>query len=341
MEIGLNIRHHNGADWASIRDGVKLAEHVGFSVVCFPDHYFPNERIIAGARPTSGTASSASPNRGPTWTDDETAADIASPTGPSDCWTLIASLVPQTANIRFATMMTSATFRMPGPLAVAVAQINRFSEGRVDMGIGANWHEGEHSAFAIPYPSRRTRFDLLEEYLAVVCRLWDSPAAERFDFDGTFFALRGGSGIPRPERIDRPRIIIGGSGLTRTPRIAGRFADECNTLAKTPKLAERFFAACARQFELAGRDPAGMRRSHLLNTVCAVDEADLRRQVRAAGLDGPEQLQPGRVSSPAQLIDRLQAWEAAGLDRVVLTGIGSVDLQSIEMLGELVVPEFS
>lgn len=320
MEIGINIRHQNGAEWEELLEGVRLAETLGFQIVTFPDHYVAVEHIVG----TDG-------NR--------TTADIESPTGPSDCWTLIAALVPHTSTIRFGTTMTSSTFRFPGPLAVSVAQVNRISGGRVDLGIGTNWHEGEHVSFGIPYLGQKGRFDRLEEYVDVVTRLWDTPRGETFDFDGEFFTVRGGRGIPRPPHLPRPRIIIGGSGLVRTPRIAGRFADECNTLARTPEAAEPFFAACAAAFEASGRDPSTMRRSHLLTVLCAEDAADARRQAAAAGVPF-EQLPPGRVATPAQLLERLRAWEAAGVDRVVISRNGGVDLPSLRMIGETVVPAF-
>jgi alkanesulfonate monooxygenase len=317
VEIGLNIRHQNGADWEEVLDGVRLAERLGFAIVTFPDHYVAVEHVV---RP-DGT---------------RTTADIESPTGPSDCWTLIAALVPHTSTIRFGTMMTSSTFRHPGPLAVAVAQVHRIGGGRIELGLGTNWHEGEHLAFGIPFPERVQRFDRLGEYLEVITGLWDTPPGATFDLDGTYFTVRGGRGIPRPPGLSRPRIIVGGSGLRRTPRLVGRFADECNTLARTPEDAKPFFEACAIEFEAAGRDPSSMRRSHLLTVLCAEDEADARRQATAAGVT-LEELPPGRIASPEQLVDRLRGWEAAGVDRVVISRNGGVDLPSLQMLGERVV----
>ncbi|HKE72334.1 MAG TPA: LLM class flavin-dependent oxidoreductase [Acidimicrobiales bacterium] len=318
MELGINLRHQNGAEWDEVLEAVRTAEELGFALVTFPDHYVAVEHVV---RPDGTRAT----------------ADIRSPTGPSDCWTLIAALAPQTSTLRFATMMTSSTFRHPGPLAVAVAQVNRITGGRIDLGVGTNWHEGEHLAFGVPYPGRSRRFDRLDEYLAVITALWDTPPGETFDLDGDYFTVRSGEGIPRPPGLARPRVIVGGSGLERTPLVAGRFADECNTLARTPEAAAPFFAACAAAFEAAGRDPALMRRSHLLTVLCAEDEADARRQAEAAGVT-LEQLPPGRVATPDELVERLLGWQAAGVDRVVISRNGGVDLPSLRMIGELVVP---
>jgi alkanesulfonate monooxygenase SsuD/methylene tetrahydromethanopterin reductase-like flavin-dependent oxidoreductase (luciferase family) len=320
MEIGINIRHQNGATWDDVLAGVQLAEQLGFDAVFFPDHYQPTENVTLpdGSRGT---------------------ADLVSPTGPSDCWTLIAALVPQTTQIRFGTMMTSSTFRYPGPLAVAVNQVNTIARGRIDLGLGTNWHEPEHSALGIPYPPRRGRFDRLEEQLELITRLWDSSPDEQFSWTGEHFAAAGARGFGRPADVARPRIIVGGSGLVRTPRVAARYADEANSLARTPEAGQAFYDACAAACETIGRDPATLRRSVMVHVTCGIDDADVRRHVDAAGLT-MEQVAGTFICNPDQLVERLQDWEASGIERAVISRRGAVDLPSIRMIGELVVPKF-
>ncbi len=70
--------------------------------------------------------------------------------------------------------MTSATFRLPGPLAISVANVDQMSGGRVELGIGAGWFEAEHTAYGIPFPDTGERFDRLEEQLAIITGLWAS-----------------------------------------------------------------------------------------------------------------------------------------------------------------------
>ena len=234
MEIGISIRHQNGATWAEVLEGVQEAERLGFDLVSFPDHYQPTE-LITLPDGTQGTA------------------ELVSSTGPSDCWTLIAALVLQTERIRFATMMTSSTFRYPGMLAVIVNQVNSISGGRIDLGLGTNWHEPEHKAFGIPFPSQSERFDRLEEQLELLTRLWDSPPEETFSWQGRFYAVEGARGFGRPVGLSRARIIVGGTGLRRTPRLAARFADEVNSLAQTPEAISEFYASCSEACERIGR----------------------------------------------------------------------------------------
>ena len=81
-------------------------------------------------------------------------------------------------------MMTSATFRYPGPLAIAVAQVDQMSGGRVELGIGAGWYDAEHAAYAIPFPPTGERFDRLEDQLAILTGLWATPEGETFSYAG-------------------------------------------------------------------------------------------------------------------------------------------------------------
>ena len=72
--------------------------------------------------------------------------------GPTDSWATLAGLAVETSHIRLGTLMTAATFRLPGPLAISVAQVDQMSGGRVEFGLGSGWYEAEHSAYGIPFP---------------------------------------------------------------------------------------------------------------------------------------------------------------------------------------------
>src|SRR5690348_17843711 len=92
--------------------------------------------------------------------------------GPTDAWVTLAGLARETSRLRLGTMVTAATFRLPGPLAISVAQVDAMSGGRVELGLGAGWFEAEHAAYGIPFPPVGERFDRLEEQLAIVTGLW-------------------------------------------------------------------------------------------------------------------------------------------------------------------------
>src|SRR5215207_4859022 len=148
--------------------------------------------------------------------------------GPTDAWITLAGLARDTSTIRLGTLVTSATFRLPGPLAIAVAGVDQMSNGRVEFGFGAGWFEQEHTAYGIPFPPVGERFDNLEEQLAVVHGLWNTPVGETFSYDGRRWQLGGSPALPKPVQSGGPPIIIGGHGTKRTPALAARYAAEFN-----------------------------------------------------------------------------------------------------------------
>src|SRR5919206_2779186 len=138
--------------------------------------------------------------------------------GPTAAWVPLAGLARETSRIRLGTLMTAATFRLPGPLAIAAAQVDQMSGGRVELGIGAGWFEDEHTAYGIPFPEVGERFDRYEEQVQVVSGLWQTPPGETFDFAGTHYRLAGSPAPPKPVQEGGIPIIVGGKGRRRTPR---------------------------------------------------------------------------------------------------------------------------
>ena len=148
--------------------------------------------------------------------------------GPTDAWITLAGLARETTGIRLGTLMTAATFRYPGPLAISVAQVDQMSGGRIELGIGAGWYEAEHAAYAIPFPSVAERFDRLEEQLAVITGLWEAAEGGSFGYQGKYYTVTDSPALPKPAQRPRPPVILGGTGPRRTPRLAAQYADEYN-----------------------------------------------------------------------------------------------------------------
>ena len=206
--------------------------------------------------------------------------------GPTDAWITLAGLAISTSRIRLGTLVNSATFRLPGPLAIAVAQVDAMSEGRVELGLGAGWFEQEHSAYGIPFPSLGTRFDRLEEQLEIVSGLWRTPVGERFDFAGKHYALTGAPALPKPVQQPGPPIIVGGHGPRRTPELAARFADEFNVgFSPVDVVAEQYLRVAAASTQV-GRAESG--RAPLVLSVaqvvcCGRTDAEIERRAAVLG----------------------------------------------------------
>jgi F420-dependent oxidoreductase-like protein len=254
--------------------------------------------------------------------------------GPTESWMTLAAIGRETERIRLGTLVTSATFRYPGMLAIAVAQADQMSGGRVELGLGAGWFDGEHRSYAVPFPPTGERFDRLEETLAIVTGLWATPVGEAFTFAGHHHQVVDSPALPKPVQSPGPPIIVGGHGPHRTPRLAATYADEFNLpfspIADFGPQRDRVRAAC----EAQGRDPGELTWSAALTVAVGADEGEYRRRAEAIDWD-PEQLRTGQLGgTPDEARDRLGQWAEAGAERIYLQVLDLGDLDHIALLGE-------
>jgi F420-dependent oxidoreductase-like protein len=265
-------------------------------------------------------------------------SDISGLPGPLDTWTTLAGLARDTTRLRLGPLVTPVTFRLPGPLAIAVAQVDAMSGGRVEFSLGAGWFPTEHEAYGIPFPPTKQRFDMLTEQLDVITGLWTTPVGETFSYTGQHYTVTDSPGLPKPAQQPRPPIILGGHGATRTPALAAKHADEFNLpfapLEGFVQHRTRVRAAC----EAVGRDPASMRFSAALVLCCGRDDAELARRAAAIGRDVPELIENGAAGTPAQVIEKLVAFRDAGATRAYLQVLDIDDLDHIELVAAEVAP---
>ena len=251
--------------------------------------------------------------------------------GPTDAWTTLAGLARETERIRLGTLVSPATFRYPGPLAIQVAQVDQMSGGRVELGLGAGWFGAEHHAYAIPFPPTAERFDRFEEQLAVIRGLWKTPPGETFGYRGTYYEVSDSPGLPKPVQRPHPPVIVGGKGKKRTPALVAAYADEYNALfmsaADTREAFARVHAAC----DQAERDPASVRYSIAQTVFCGADDAEVTRRLDAVGF-ARETAGPALIGTPAEIVDRLGEYAAAGASRVYLQVLDHTDLDHLDLL---------
>jgi F420-dependent oxidoreductase-like protein len=259
--------------------------------------------------------------------------------GPTDAWVTLAGLARETSSIRLGTLMTSATFRLPGPLAISVAQVDQMSGGRVELGIGAGWFEQEHTAYGIPFPSTRERFDRLEESLAVVTGLWTTTAGERFDFEGEHYQVHDSPALPKPVQSPRPPVLVGGKGKRRTPELAARFADEFNVPFDRVATTEVLFGRVREACEARGRDADSLTFSNALVLCCGADEGEVSRRAKAIGRDVDELRENGLAGTPGEVVDKLGRYAEVGTERVYLQMLDLSDLDHLELVAEKVMPQ--
>ncbi|MCB0950116.1 MAG: LLM class F420-dependent oxidoreductase [Mycobacterium sp.] len=239
--------------------------------------------------------------------------------GPSDSWVTLAGLARETSTIRLGTMVTSATFRYPGPLAISVAQVDEMSGGRIEFGLGAGWFEAEHRAYAIPFPPLGERFDRLTEQLEIITGLWSTPPGETFDYSGTHYSISDSPGLPKPVQSPHPPIIVGGGGAKRTPALAARFASEFNIpFVGLPTLRTQY-ARVAEAVENAGRAKDSLTYSAAFVVCAGSDDATINRRAAAIGREVDElRANSPAVGTPAEIVDKLGPFIEAGVQRIYL-----------------------
>jgi F420-dependent oxidoreductase-like protein len=251
--------------------------------------------------------------------------------GPTDAWTTLAGLARDTHRIRLGTLVTSATFRLPGPLAVAVAGVDQMSGGRVELGLGAGWFEAEHAAYGIPFPPVGARFDRLEEQLAVITGMWSTPWGSTFDHAGPAYPVTGNPGlVTGPARPGGVPIIVGGSGRHRTPALAARYAAEFNAPFTSVEEAGRLFKRVDDACRDHDRDPATLVHSAAQVLCVGRDDAQVRRRADAIGRDADELVENGLAGTYEQARDRLGRLAEAGATRVYLQVLDLADLDHLD-----------
>ncbi|MFD4182968.1 LLM class F420-dependent oxidoreductase [Rhodococcus sp. NPDC058514] len=259
--------------------------------------------------------------------------------GPTDAWITLAGLARETSTIRLGTLVTSATFRYPGPLAIAVAQVDAMSGGRVEFGLGAGWYEEEHLAYGIPFPSLKERFDRLEESLAVITGMWETPVGETFSYEGAHHRILDSPALPKPHQHQGPPIVMGGMGKKRTPALAARYADEFNlpfvSLDDTSTQFERVRQAC----RAIDRDPAELAYSNALVLCCGRTESELAARAASIGREVAELRENGAAGSPAELVDKIGRYGELGASRIYLQTLDLDDLDHLELVATEVLPQ--
>ncbi|WP_406298866.1 LLM class F420-dependent oxidoreductase [Embleya sp. NBC_00888] len=257
--------------------------------------------------------------------------------GPTDAWITLAGLARETKRIRLGTLMTAATFRLPGVLAIQVAQVDAMSGGRVELGIGAGWFEQEHTAYGIPFP--RERFGRLEEQLDILTGLWDTPVGDTFRYDGRHYSLADSPALPKSAQHPHPPILIGGFGAKRTPALAARFANEFNfPFGSVDTSAQQFERVRGALIE-HGREAEDMVFSNALVACVGKDDAEVARRAGVIGREPAELRENGLAGSPGEVVDKIGRFAEIGSTRIYFQILDLDDLDHLELIASEVMTQ--
>ncbi|MFD3592424.1 LLM class F420-dependent oxidoreductase [Nocardia sp. NPDC058640] len=304
MDLRIFTEPQQGADYDTLLAVARATEELGFDAFFRSDHY-----LAMG--------------------------DASGLPGPTDAWITLAGLARDTSRIRLGTLVTAATFRLPGPLAIQVAQVDQMSGGRAELGLGSGWFAAEHAAYGIPFPDNR--FGILEEQLAVITGLWETKPGETFSFDGTHYQLTDSPALPKPVQNPVP-VIIGGTGKVRTPRLAARYATEFNmpfaSVADSAAQFDRVRAAV----RAAGRTDELIYSNALVICVGRTD-AEVARRAAAIGRDVDELKENGLAGTPDEVLDKIGRYREIGSSRIYLQTLDLTDLDQLELIAAQVLSQ--
>jgi F420-dependent oxidoreductase-like protein len=307
LEIALMVEGQDGLTWNRWRGLLEAAESLGFAAVFRSDHF-------TNARP---------------------------PDKPSlELWASLTYAAGNTKRIEFGSLVTPVTFRHPAITARAAAAADDLSGGRLVLGIGAGWQEREHHVFGVPFPPTDTRFHMLEEYVQVVKMLLRSDGPSTFQ--GRFYQLNEAVLLPRPARHGGPQILIGGNGERRTLPLAAKHADQWNALFAPPDRVRALHARFDECLDQVGRPRNAVKRSIMVGTLFARDDADLSAKLAGRAGSAGELAQRGLVVGTAPMwVDQLHAYAEAGIQRIMLQWLDQDDLQGLEIVARDVLPQFT
>jgi F420-dependent oxidoreductase-like protein len=295
MRLRIFTEPQQGADYATLLRLARAAEDLGFDGFFRSDHYL-------------------------------SMGDGPGLPGPTDSWLTLAALAVQTERIRLGTLVSPVTFRLPGQLAVAVAQVDQMSGGRVELGLGTGWFDAEHAAYGIPFPALGQRFEMFEEQLAVITGLWATPEGERFSYSGSHYTVTDSPALPKPVQQPRPPIIIGGGGQKRTPRLAAAYADEYNAAFDGVQGSQAAFNRVRAAVETAGRPAGSMIYSIAQVVCCGRDQAELDRRAAAIGRESGELREHGLAGTPAEIVAKIKQFGEIGAELIYLQVLDLADL---------------
>lgn len=314
MRATLMLEGQEGVTWQQWLAIARTCERLGFEGLVTSDHYLS---VVATPEP-----------------------------GSHDAWTLLGALAASTERLRLGTMVSPITFRLPTVLAKAATTVDRISNGRVELGMGAGWWAEEHRAHGIPFPPDAVRLEMLEEQLEIVHGLWSNDV---FSFHGRHYELEGCRFVPQPVQRPHPPIVVGGKGGPRMAGLVARWADEFNRVGGTPDEVRESFERVHTAVERAGRDRTSVTTSFMTWVFVGRTDAEWKTRVeQARRMDpsaGPFEDYLADISRDCivgtveQAIDRMNVYAAAGVQRFVLNHELFDDLEQIELLAEDIVPK--
>src|SRR5580658_4634655 len=249
-------------------------------------------------------------------------------------WTALSALAAVTSRIRLATLASSVAYRNPAHLAKIAAGVDQISRGRMTLGIGAGWFEGEYKQYGWEFPPRpATRIRQMEEAVRLILQMWSQP---RTTFHGRYFRVEDAILEPKPVQKPRPPVMIAGGGEQMTLRAVARLADACNVGGDLDTVKHKF-AVLRRHCDDAKRDYDAIERTQLLSWLVARDDAAVAAKRERLSRSGPLR---GFVGTVPEAIDLVGQFRDAGVQLLINSDYRN-DRETLEIFAADIMPRFA
>jgi F420-dependent oxidoreductase-like protein len=302
LEVAIMIEGQNGLNWTRWQKIAQLVEDLGFVGLYRSDHFT---------------------NMNPP---DKDSLEL---------WVSLTWLASNTKRIEFGPLVSPVSFRQPALTARMASAVDDLSNGRLTLGLGAGWQEREHHLFGFDLLDAKPRFDRFEEGLQVITGLLNNDTP--LSFDGAHYQLHVATLLPRPLRPGGPRILIGGVGPSRTPKLVAQFAQEWNAMFLTPEQFKKANQRIDDALRKESRDLTSVRRSMMTGCYFGHTDLALKQKLEARGRTLEEMHQRGMIAGSASVVrEQLQKLEDVGLQRIMLQWLDLDDLAGLEALAKAV-----
>jgi alkanesulfonate monooxygenase len=311
VEFAIHVEPE-GAGYDEVARVASVAEDIGFAVFARSDHYLPHERPVA-------------------------------PLGPTDAWLTMAAVARETSRVRLSVLFCNPSLRHPSVLAVALAQVDAMSGGRLEFGLGAGWFEQENDAFGFSMPVETDdRYDRRREQLDVLRGLWDASPAKPLTYKGSYYSLTDNAGLGLEPTRAFPHFVLALTDAERSILDAVGLADECNIPFLDHESTANRFAALDRACDRHARARGSLSRSVAVVACCGTSEADIDRRATVLGASrsyaGASECV---VGSPRDVRDYVARFADIGVDRVYLQIRDAADLDHVRLLGDEIAAKLS
>lgn len=305
IEVAIMLEGQNGLTWERWQRIARAVEELGFVGLYRSDHY-------TNANPP-----------------DKESLEL---------WVSLTWLASHTSRIEFGPMVSPVSFRQPTMTARMASAVDDLSNGRLHLGLGAGWQEREHRNYSWDLLELDGRFARFEEGLQIISHLLQTD--EPLDFAGEYYQLHEAVLLPRPQRAGGPPILIGGNGPKRTLPLVAKYATEWNGVYIPPKTFAERCVLLDEMLAANGRQPSEVRRSLMTGLIFGKNQVELDTKLANRTLSAKELQERGLVvGSGNALVDQLEAFAAAGVQRIMLQWLDLDDMAGLEALATAVLPQ--